>query len=618
MKITPVLLNRVFILLLFLFLCSDRAWATRPLISAGGDHSLALKTDGTVWAWGYNSEGQLGDGTRNNKFTPVQVGSLNDVIAVSGGALYSLALKSDGTAWAWGDNGYGQLGVDTMTVVSTTPVQVSSLNNVIAISAGAIHSLALKNDGTVWAWGHNGSYGLLGDGTTTSSYIPVQVSSLNDVIAIAAGDLHSLALKNDGTAWAWGHNGYGQLGVGTMTVVSRTPVQVSSLNDVFAISGGCHHSMALKKDGTAWAWGLNDYGQLGIGTTANSYIPAQISSLSGVSAITGGHRHSLALKNDDTVWAWGINQWGQLGDGTTTNSSIPIQISSLSGVSAIAQGWDHSLALRTDGTVWAWGYNPVGQLGDGTMTNRYTPIQTLGPDGEGYLNLGAFSAPLKNIYLSFLPLLLNNEPLKLIIDNEKVSVYEYKGSITKDNPQKFPYFDVTYAFFFDMFDYFLINSGFPSTWWFTLAQSLFDHFTNPLIAIPLITSETCEFISEDWIEICKSGNVSAQLFIDFPSKEFNDDQMSRMETLHLVIEAHSDNGYYGDIELLNKDQLGLLKKECSYIVTPKYSWNIENYDWKDLACCSDIDILFRLTSKIISGYTYDDRKIMIEFKDNCQ
>jgi hypothetical protein len=222
----------------------------------------------------------------------VQVSGLSGVVAISCGVYHSLALKSDGTVWAWGANDYGQLG-NSAASDSSAPVQVSGLSGVIAIAGGSRHSLALKSDGTVWAWGAN-DYGQLGNGTTVGSSTPVQVSGLSGVTSIAAGDYHTLALKSDGTLWAWGRNDAGQLGNGT-TVGSSTPVQVSALSNVTAVAGGRMHTVAQKQDGTVWTWGDNYFGQLGNGTTTNSASPVNVSSLQGARAIASRGFHSLAL-----------------------------------------------------------------------------------------------------------------------------------------------------------------------------------------------------------------------------------------------------------------------------------------------------------------------------------
>jgi alpha-tubulin suppressor-like RCC1 family protein len=352
------------------------SWAsTTPQIAAGAYHTLTIKADGTVWAWGCNTYGQLGDGTTTYRMTPVLISGMDSVSAIAAGEHHTVAVKSDGTVWTWGYNSFGQLG-DGTTTNRTTPAQVSSLSNVIAIAAGYYYAAALKSDGTVWTWGYN-VYGQLGDGTTTNRNTPVQVSSLSGVIALATGYGHTIALKSDGTVWAWGLNVSGQLGNGT-SASKTTPVQVSGLSGVSAVVTRYSHTVALKSDGTVWAWGFNQDGQLGDGTTTNRYTPVQVSSLSGVTALATGYGHTAALKSDGTVWTWGYNSYGQLGDGTNgpdANRYTPAQVSSLSVVIAIATGENYTIALKSDGTVWTWGRNSYGSLGDGTNINKNTPVK---------------------------------------------------------------------------------------------------------------------------------------------------------------------------------------------------------------------------------------------------
>jgi len=342
-----------------------------PMIAAGYSSTFALKSDGTVWAWGSNYYGQLGNNTAGQglALTPAQVQNLNNMTAIAAGAGHVIALKNDGTVWSWGSNNYGQLGIGT-TTNQLLPVQILSLSGITAIAAGLSHSIALKSDGTVWAWGRN-NYGKLGDNTNSNRNIPIQVHNLSGITAIAAGDDSSHALKSNGTVWAWGHNGNGQLGDDTNTD-RWTPVQVHILNGVTAIAKrGSFCALALKNDGTVWTWGqyLDDF--------TGSYVPIQMQNLSGISAVAGGGYHSVALKNG-TVWAWGYNSRGQLGNNTISSSPTPVQAQGLSDVTAIAACDAHTHALKNDGTVWGWGDNEYGQLGDGTTTNRHIPVQISG------------------------------------------------------------------------------------------------------------------------------------------------------------------------------------------------------------------------------------------------
>lgn len=362
--------------LIFSFLFISSAISATPSVAAGESHSLVLTNEGNLWGWGRNGYGQLGNGATTDSSPPVQTSNLTGVSDFAAGQYHSIALKSDGTVWAWGSNIHG-VGGEGSSDITSTPEQVSGLSDVSGIGAGDTHSLAVKNDGSVWTWGDN-TYGQLGDGTTTTRPTPVQVHELSDVSAVVGGFYSSIALKNDGTVWAWGINSNGQLGDGSTTNHS-TPVQVSGLSGISSIAVGPagNHILALKNDGTVWAWGWNYYGQLGDGTTTNRSTPVQVSNLSDVSQISNGYTHSLALKSDGTVWTWGSNGAGQLGDETRTNRSTPVQVSNLSGVSAIAGGGSHSVALKNDGTARAWGSNNYEQLGIGAAYNSSTPVQVL-------------------------------------------------------------------------------------------------------------------------------------------------------------------------------------------------------------------------------------------------
>jgi hypothetical protein len=289
---------------------------------------------------------------------------------IAAGSLHSLAIKSDGSLWAWGQNNDGQLGAPTI-VASFSPVQVHLATGVAAVAAGRYHTLALKSDGSLWAWGSNAE-GEIGDGTTTKRLSPVQI--MTDVAAVAAGAYHSLAIKTDGSLWAWGDNGYGQVGDGTLV---RRITQVLVMTDVAAVAAGTYHSLAIKTDGSVWAWGQNSDGRIGDGTTINRSSPVQVVGLTGVAAVAAGGEHTLALKTDGSLWAWGNNTGGRVGDGTTTMRLSPVQV--MTGVAAVAARYEHTLARKTDGSLWAWGNNAGGQIGDGKNHTRHTsPFRTRG------------------------------------------------------------------------------------------------------------------------------------------------------------------------------------------------------------------------------------------------
>lgn len=313
-------------------------------------HTLAVMSDGTVWAWGYNYSGQLGIAADNNDHpTPIQIPGLMDIKAVAAGEYHSLALGSDGTVWSWGGNYDGQLGNrfdDGYYNNQPAPVRVVGpdgtgfLTDVTAITAGYATSVALRADGTVWTWGSNSSGGLgIGTSDDVPHPVPVQVPGLTNIVAISGGYSHYMALKSDGTVWTWGENYTGQLGNDTESN-SYSPVQVivpggtnEYLSGVTSIAAGGYHSLALKNGGTLWAWGENYSTQLGDGTTTNRLTPVQVLDpgdnsgyLTGITEIAAGIYHSLALKNDGTLWAWGGNYNGQLGNGTTNDSSSPVQV----------------------------------------------------------------------------------------------------------------------------------------------------------------------------------------------------------------------------------------------------------------------------------------------------
>ncbi len=335
-------------------------------ISATLDNSFVVKSDGTLWGWGANYYGQLGDATTTDRHSPFKI--MDGVMSVSAGGGHRIVIKDDGSLWSWGRNGSGQLG-DGTTTDRHSPVKI--MDGVKSVSAGGVHSIAIKEDGSLWAWGDN-IYGQLGDGTTTSSHSPVKI--MDGVRSVSAGGCRSVAIKDDGSLWAWGDNGSGQLGDGT-TTSSHSPVKI--MDGAMSVSAGYAHSIAIKDDGSLWTWGDNYSGQLGDGTTTSRHSPVKI--MDGVKSVSAVGSHSIAIKDDGSLWTWGHNLYGQLGDGTTTNRHSPVKI--MDRAMTVSAGGDfevyHSIAIKDDGSLWAWGYNYWGQLGDGTTTSRHSPVKII-------------------------------------------------------------------------------------------------------------------------------------------------------------------------------------------------------------------------------------------------
>ncbi|HXE95337.1 MAG TPA: chitobiase/beta-hexosaminidase C-terminal domain-containing protein, partial [Dongiaceae bacterium] len=351
----------------------DNDWS---VIAAGGSHSLAIKSNGTLWTWGRCNAGQLGIGVTDNSAhaVPVQVGTDRDWTSLSAGGLHSLAAKRNGTLWAWGDNSNGQLGDDTVTG-HNSPIRITGpldIPDIVVVAAGGHHTFAARANGEIYSWGSNTS-GQLGDGTTTGNLAPLQVDS--DAVSwidTELGGQFTLARRSDGTLWAWGDNSSGQLGDGSFAK-RPVPTMVGTAVNWVKQASGWNHTLALRADGSLWAWGDNTSGQLGSGTTSSGSTPVHIGAGQDWSAVAAGDMHSLALKRDGTLWAWGDNTNGQLGDGTTINSLTPRQVvTNIPGNfdshwAAISAGGSHTLALQSDGTLWVWGDNSSGQLGDTSL-----------------------------------------------------------------------------------------------------------------------------------------------------------------------------------------------------------------------------------------------------------
>jgi len=322
-------------------------------VVAGKNYALFLKTDGTVYFWG----------SRGSIYTygvAMRVSGLEDIVAVAAGANHSLALKADGTVWAWGANDRGQLGNGTYSDSRDVPTQVAGLSQVWAIAARDCHSLAVKDDGTVWGWGDNSTY-QIGQNAPTTISTPVMKVGMGSVMSVAASGYRSLALKTDGTVWQWG---FYQIALpwGDSTYwLDRYVGDAESvgLNGVISIAAGSDHSMALKSDGAVWAWGVNTNGQLGGGTKWD-HDPLRVEGLDEVVAIAAGDRNGLAVRADGSVWAWGVGPQNYLGTGTHSVIAPPAMVMGIFGVVDVASGEQIIAAADCFGDVWRWGMSYPG------------------------------------------------------------------------------------------------------------------------------------------------------------------------------------------------------------------------------------------------------------------
>jgi alpha-tubulin suppressor-like RCC1 family protein len=338
------------------------------------DSIVTESVNGGLWACGYNWYGQLGNGSSNNQYnSPIQIGLLTNWKQVACGQHHTVGIKTDGTLWASGINTFGQLGNNTRTQYNS-PIQVGSLTNWKQVDGGQHHTAAIKTDGTLWTCGYN-ILGQLGNDTITHYSSPIQVGSLTNWKQVAGGFKHTAAVKTDSSLWTWGNNIWGQLGNGTITHYS-SPIQVGSLTNWKQVACGYRHTTAIKTDGSLWSWGWNIYGQLGNGNSTSYSSPIQVGSLTNWKQVAAGYRHTAAIKTDGTLWTCGYNFNGQLGNGTSGNSySSPIQVGSLTNWKQAACGEYYTVAIKTDGSLWSWGYNNVGQLGNGNVINYSSPIR---------------------------------------------------------------------------------------------------------------------------------------------------------------------------------------------------------------------------------------------------
>jgi alpha-tubulin suppressor-like RCC1 family protein len=359
-------------------------------VSQGLYHAIAIKSDGTLWGWGYNNNWQVGNGSSINRSSPVQIAT-GSWSSVSARNYQSFALRSDGLLFGWGINNLGQLGLNDLTTRSS-PTQIGT-SSWTSVSAGTSYTLAIRSDSTLWAWGDN-SLGELGLKNYFSFSSPVQVAG--SWVQASAGGINptSLAIDTSNKLFSWGDSSQG--GLGNNQVSANQPALSWT-----QIAGNAEHTIAIRQDGLLFGWGLNTTGELGDGTTQSRSSPVQIgtSSWTFVSVNGGAQTNSAvvsAIRADGTLWSWGDNSQGQLGDGTTVNKSSPVQVSGGGSWSSVSAGKSHRLAIKTNGSLYAWGNNAVGQFGDGTVIFRSSPTQIPGSDSWTSVSVGEiFSVGIK-------------------------------------------------------------------------------------------------------------------------------------------------------------------------------------------------------------------------------
>lgn len=383
---------------------AEKISTTISTVSAGYLHSLMLDKNGSLWGCGYNYSGQLGDGSEQDRLSPIRI--VDNVASVVAGWSHTLIVKKDASLWGCGSNRYGQLGETTSYVVHT-PVKI--MDNIASVAAGDDFSLIVKKDGTLWACGLN-HCGQLGDNSNTNRNKPVKI--MDGVASVAAGQRHSIILKTDGSLWTCGRNFNGQLGDGT-NEDKNYPVKVAE--KVFSVAAGSDHTMIIKTDGSLWTCGANGNGQLGFKRNLFdiNYGKSSFTKIMDDVAFVGTSKSSVTqiIKNDGSYWACGYNGDDNLGGGPTSGEiSTPFKV--MDGVSTISSGLSYTLLVKKDGSLWVCGLNNKGQLGDGTTTDRHSLVKIV----EG-------------VFIHITKITLNNTSLTLKTGQEET----LKATIKPDN-----------------------------------------------------------------------------------------------------------------------------------------------------------------------------------------
>ena len=340
-----------------------------------------LFAQGGLWVWGAGNLGQLGTNNTTNRSSPVQTiaAGTNWKQTDTSNNYHTAAIKTDGTLWLWGRNADGQLG-DNTNLDKSSPVQtVSAGTNWKQVACNYRNTAAIKTDGSLWVWGRGGN-GQMGNNTTTTQSSPVQtVSAGNNWKLAAVGVYHLAAIKTDGTLWSWGYGASGEMGDNTAAGKSSPVQTVSAGTDWKLVACGFYFTSAIKTDGTLWLWGSNTYGQLGDNTRTNKSSPIQtVATGTNWKQVSAKYYYTAAIKTDGTLWTWGRNLYGELGDNTTASKSSPVQtVAGGTNWKQVSSGAWITSAVKTDGTLWLWGLNDYGQIGDNTQINKSSPVQTV-------------------------------------------------------------------------------------------------------------------------------------------------------------------------------------------------------------------------------------------------
>jgi len=481
-------MKKTMVLLTLLILITNSLYSGQPYLSQGfGAQAIVIDNANTIYAWGANSWGELGDNSLVNRGTPVLVDT-NGVLAgknitsVARGSYFTVALAEDNQLYAWGNNTYGQFGNNTSDGSSSVAVEVDMTGvlagkTITAISAGAYHTVALDSDGKVYAWGHN-SYGQLGNNSNEPSSVPIEVDMSGllagkTITAISAGQYFTLALDSNGKVYSWGRNNWGQLGINSQidSNFPRSVVDTGVLSGkiITTLSAGEEYSLVLDSDGKAYSWGKNNYGQLGDFSSLTRKTPVNVFMYDMAMVpldfieIAAGRTHSTALSSNNRAYTWGQNNVGQLGTASISNYTKRAVAVDTSGVLldkdiiGIASGSGYSLVMDSDYNFYAWGHNYYGQLGNNDIgTNSFVPVSVVNSDNTEFalpVTLTYFTAQTNNglVELTWETATETNNA-RFVIYRDGVSIGSVDGAGTTTEPHHYSFVDnsvipgVTYTY----------------------------------------------------------------------------------------------------------------------------------------------------------------------------